>query len=56
MLTILIFALILGVLVLVHELGHFVVARRNGVKADEFGVGFAPRLIGVLQSSFPRIA
>lgn len=50
MLTILIFALILGVLVLVHELGHFVVARRNGVKADEFGFGFPPRLIGIVKN------
>jgi len=50
MLTILIFALILGILVLVHELGHFVVARRNGVKADEFGFGFPPRLIGVVKN------
>ncbi len=50
MLTILIFALILGVLVLVHELGHFLVARRNGVKADEFGFGFPPRLIGIVKN------
>lgn len=50
MLTILIFALILGTLVLVHELGHFIVARRNGVKADEFGFGFPPRLIGIVKN------
>lgn len=40
--------LILGIilfigLVLVHEFGHFVVARRNGVVAEEFGIGFPPR-------------
>jgi regulator of sigma E protease len=29
-------------LVVVHELGHFLVARRNGVEAEEFGVGFPP--------------
>jgi regulator of sigma E protease len=29
-------------LVVVHELGHFIVARRNGVKAEEFGIGFPP--------------
>jgi len=34
---------ILFVLVLVHELGHFVVARRFGVKVYEFGIGFPPR-------------
>ncbi len=42
--TIILFVLILSLLVLVHELGHFVAARRNGVKVDEFGVGFPPRM------------
>ncbi|MDD5396882.1 MAG: RIP metalloprotease RseP [Candidatus Moranbacteria bacterium] len=46
MLTLLVFLVILGILVFVHELGHFVVARRNGIKADEFGFGFPPRAIG----------
>lgn len=46
MITAIIFIVILGVLVFVHELGHFVTARRNGVKADEFGFGFPPRLGG----------
>ncbi|MGH7237873.1 MAG: site-2 protease family protein, partial [Candidatus Saccharimonadales bacterium] len=41
--------LILGIflfimLVVVHELGHFIVARRNGVGAEEFGIFFPPRL------------
>ncbi|MGB3073274.1 MAG: RIP metalloprotease RseP [Candidatus Moraniibacteriota bacterium] len=49
MLTILIFALVLGVLVFVHELGHFLVARMNGIKADEFGFGFPPRIFGVVK-------
>ncbi len=31
-------------LVVIHELGHFIVARRNGVEAEEFGIGFPPRL------------
>lgn len=34
---------ILVVLVVIHELGHFVVARRAGVRVHEFGVGFPPR-------------
>jgi regulator of sigma E protease len=34
---------ILVVLVVIHELGHFVVARRSGVRVHEFGVGFPPR-------------
>lgn len=46
MLTAIVFIVILGTLILVHELGHFVVARRNGVSAEEFGFGFPPRVIG----------
>jgi regulator of sigma E protease len=41
--TIFLFALILGSLVLVHELGHFVTARLAGVRVLEFGIGFPPR-------------
>lgn len=46
-LTIITFILILGLLVFVHELGHFITARRAGVKVDEFGFGFPPRAMGV---------
>ena len=35
--------IILVLLVVVHELGHAIVARRNGVKVEEFGVGFPPK-------------
>ena len=43
-----IFLLIMGILlfiglVILHEFGHFVVARRNGVVVEEFGIGFPPR-------------
>ncbi|OHB14542.1 MAG: RIP metalloprotease RseP [Candidatus Zambryskibacteria bacterium RIFOXYC1_FULL_39_10] len=41
--TILIFFIILGVLVFVHELGHFLAAKKAGVKVDEFGFGYPPR-------------
>ena len=44
--TILIFLAVLSVLVFVHEFGHFWVARRLGVKAEEFGFGFPPRIAG----------
>jgi regulator of sigma E protease len=37
---------ILGVLILVHEIGHFVAARLIGVKVEEFGIGIPPRLVG----------
>ncbi len=44
--TLIIFFIVLAVLVLAHELGHFVTAKRNGVGAEEFGFGFPPRLVG----------
>jgi regulator of sigma E protease len=44
--SILIFLVVLSVLVLVHELGHFIVARRAGIMVEEFGFGLPPRLIG----------
>ena len=34
--------LIVFFLILIHEFGHFIVARRNGVKVHEFAIGFAP--------------
>jgi len=43
LINILLFLLILTVLVLLHELGHFVTARMAGVKVHEFGIGFPPR-------------
>ena len=45
--TAIIFIAILGLLVLVHEAGHFFVARKNGVKVEEFGFGIPPRMFGV---------
>ncbi|MFH2136092.1 MAG: RIP metalloprotease RseP [Patescibacteria group bacterium] len=47
LLTIIVFILILGLLVFVHELGHFVAARKSGVKVEEFGFGFPPRIFGI---------
>ncbi|HET9084471.1 MAG TPA: M50 family metallopeptidase [Candidatus Limnocylindrales bacterium] len=41
--TIVLFFLILGTLVVIHELGHFVAARVAGVRVLEFGIGFPPR-------------
>lgn len=44
--TILAFLLVLGPLVLVHELGHYLVGRWFGVKADAFSIGFGKELAG----------
>jgi regulator of sigma E protease len=43
--SLILFILILAVLILVHELGHFSVAKFFGIKVEEFGIGFPPRLI-----------
>jgi len=45
-LTVVTFILILSILVMVHELGHFLVARFFGVHVEEFGFGLPPRLFG----------
>lgn len=34
------------ILIIIHEYGHFLVAKRNGVEAEEFGIGFPPKLYG----------
>ncbi len=48
--TIIFFIIILGVLVFVHEFGHFIVAKKSGMQVDEFGFGFPPRIGGVYKS------
>ena len=45
--TIVAFIFILGLLVFVHELGHFVAAKRAGMRVEEFGFGFPPRLFSI---------
>jgi regulator of sigma E protease len=45
--AIIIFLIVLIILILVHELGHFLLAKASGVRVDEFGLGFPPRIIGV---------
>jgi regulator of sigma E protease len=41
------FAVVLGFMVLVHELGHFIVAKLCGVRVERFSIGMPPRLFGV---------
>jgi regulator of sigma E protease len=43
-LTIVSFVIVLGVLVFFHELGHYLVARRNGIVVEEFGLGYPPKI------------
>jgi regulator of sigma E protease len=44
--TVLLFIVVLVILILVHELGHFVVAKLSGMRVEEFGVGYPPRVWG----------
>jgi regulator of sigma E protease len=44
--TVISFLLILSVIVLIHELGHFLMAKKFGIKVEEFGIGFPPRAYG----------
>ena len=41
------FIVLVGVMVVVHEFGHFAVAKLCGVRVESFSVGFGPRLFGV---------
>lgn len=45
--SILVFIIILAILVLVHELGHFLAAKKSGVLVEEFGFGFPPRIFSI---------
>ena len=44
--TVISFFVILGILVFIHEMGHFLVAKKTKTKAEEFGLGLPPRLFG----------
>jgi regulator of sigma E protease len=43
-LTIISFVFVLGVLIFIHELGHFIVAKRVGIKVEKFSLGFPPNI------------
>ena len=38
--------LVLSFLILIHELGHFIAAKKSGVYVEEFGIGLPPRIFG----------
>lgn len=45
--SLLIFIIVLSLLVFIHELGHFLACKKNGILVEEFGIGFPPRVFGV---------
>jgi regulator of sigma E protease len=49
LMTIIAFILILSILIFVHELGHFIIAKRSGITVEEFAIGFPPRAVKLWQ-------
>ena len=52
--SIIIALLIFGLLVLIHEFGHFIVAKKNGVVVNEFSIGMGPRIFSRVAKSGTR--
>ena len=48
--NILVAVLLLGVIIIIHELGHFLLAKKNGVTVTEFSVGMGPRIAGFVKN------
>ena len=44
--NIIIAILIFGIIIIVHEFGHFLIAKKNGIQVDEFCIGLGPTIIG----------
>ncbi len=43
--TIIVFILVFGVVVISHELGHFLIAKLNGIRVLEFAIGMGPSIV-----------
>lgn len=46
LISLFVFVIVISILILVHEFGHFIMARRSGVWVEEFGIGYPPRVYG----------
>ena len=44
--TLIYFLIVIGILVFVHEFGHFIVAKRAGVRVEKFSLGMGPKVVG----------
>lgn len=51
MLSLLAFLFVLGILIIVHEFGHFIVAKKIGVRVEKFSLGFGPRIISKVKNN-----
>ena len=45
--SIIYFLIVLSVLVMIHEFGHFIVAKKTGVRVEKFSFGFGPKLFSI---------
>ncbi|KUO52288.1 MAG: hypothetical protein APF76_04435 [Desulfitibacter sp. BRH_c19] len=45
--TVVLTIIIFGILILVHELGHFILAKATGIRVEEFAIGMGPKLLGI---------
>lgn len=52
----LVFLLVVGGLILSHELGHFIAGKLLGVRVEEFGIGFPPRLLTLFEAGGTRFS
>ena len=43
--TLIVFVLVFGIIVISHEFGHFIIAKVNGIKVNEFSVGMGPAIL-----------
>ncbi|OIO34393.1 MAG: RIP metalloprotease RseP [Candidatus Omnitrophica bacterium CG1_02_40_15] len=50
MVSLISFIIVLSILVIVHEFGHFIVAKRMGVRVEKFSIGFGPEITGITKA------
>ena len=43
--------IVFGLIIFVHELGHFLLAKLNGIRVDEFSIGMGPRLLSFVRDT-----
>ena len=44
--SIIVSILVFGIVIMIHELGHFIMAKRSGIKVNEFSIGMGPQIYG----------
>ena len=45
--SIIVSILVFGIVIMIHELGHFIMAKRSGIKVNEFSIGMGPQIYGI---------